>query len=217
MLTNLKMARRGNRKAFTLIELVVVIFIVLILVALLIVAIIVVFGKSRESVTKTALETMGNAWKQVSAQGEWQVFLAPSTKASSFTEAFKEACPIHRANSYVTLTAEERSLLMGIMFAPTRENWDRARSNVGGARPDYAPPIAEEVSRGLRLPGKGGFDMLQDGYGNPIHYELDLRTVGAGGVPKLILRSGGPDGNLATKGDNLIWTPDAGVEDEVKE
>lgn len=201
--------RNGSKQGFTLIELIVVILIILILVAVLLVAILAIFGSTKKSVTKTALESLGGAWNKMVSQDNWHTLAVPRDAATKFTDSFRNDAKIMIAGGLKDMTPEQKSMLLALMMCPTKDNWDRAMAKVGGAAPAYDPPISEESSRAFRFKASNGWEVVRDGWDTELTYEIDF-AKSAGGIPAFTLISAGEDKDFATTSDNLYWTKDKG-------
>jgi len=202
--------RNGSQQGFTLIELIVVILIILILVAVLLVAILAIFGSTKKSVTKTALESLGGAWNTLVSKENWHTLAVPKDAQSKFTDSFRTDAKIMIPGGLKEMAPTHKSMLLALMMCPTRDNWDRAMAKVGGVAPAYDPPISEESSRAFRFKASNGWEVVRDGWDNELSYEIDFSKAAASGVPTFTLISAGEDKDFATTSDNLYWTKDKG-------
>jgi prepilin-type N-terminal cleavage/methylation domain-containing protein len=198
---------RANR-AFTLIEMIIVITIIVILVVVFAMVILPKLLDAKKKDTQSTLEKLGQSWNNVSASNLG--LYNPSLYSGRVTDGFAVAAGIRGADSYSKLSPMQRAKLLCAILAPGQEGWNKTWKPVNGKTPDFNPPIAEENSKSMRAADDDTFEYLKDGWGRPFSYDFSNKTTAEGQLPGLRLISGGRDGDLSTKDDNIYWT-DKGV------
>ncbi len=197
----------GNKRGFTLIELVVVIAIILVLAVILIIAIQAVFGKSKSSKTQSAMELLGTAWGKLVTDDQWRVLYSPVTGGAGFTSEFRTEVGMGQADTYEKLDHNKRAVLLGTIMMPTSEMWTNSRTT--GA---YDSPVAENDARNFRSfsDSTSKWAVVLDGWGTPISYKFDTSRTAHGGAPAIIFISAGPDLKMETEDDNYTWSQSDG-------
>lgn len=211
---NLKLARRRNIAAFTLIEMIVVIAILIILVALLIVTIFVFLEESKEDATTTRMQDIAASISELETKSQIIQLIRPVDGTKIAKGDFISAVG-GTSQTIGKLKPMQRSKLLAYLIAPSQEQWNKIvdPDKNGGSMPAYQPLMAEGTARGMLIEDEG-FNYFADGWDQPITIEFASGSSVAMGATSTslpwVLVSGGPDFDLSTHADN-IWYSSSGT------
>jgi|GEM_PF-4402625 len=201
--------QRRNQRAFTLIELIVVIAILIILFAVLIVSIMTWLARSKESATETTMQDMATAISELTTNGGVIQLISPKQATRYASGAFIEATRGSSDRLTESISPMQRSKLLAWVLAPTQEQWSKIidTRNTGGSMPEHKPLMAETTSKSKLTTDNDGFNFFTDGWGNPISIEFNSGRNAVKGASQAstswVLVSGGEDGDMDTNEDNM--------------
>ncbi|MCA8939714.1 MAG: hypothetical protein KDB07_07905 [Planctomycetes bacterium] len=203
--------KRGMRKAFTLIELIIVIFLIIVLVVVLIVAILAVFGNTKGKATEANLTNIGSGVLNLLDSNPQIYYCLLGTGQGPFpAEAVSRFSIGTKLDSSLPSDKEthgRRSGFLVLAISPTR---DAMTEN--GVTAGWEGTMSRESSRSLTNTdhefADAKYPVFLDGWGNPITFRLDPdpNATAKDGALAIQLVSAGEDGDYSTEEDNFYWS-----------
>ncbi len=196
--------QRRAQRAFTLVELMIVIAIIVLLAGIVSVSVYSLWGDAETSTTNTSLQVIGQGVQDLESQGKLVFLLKPKLLKEQVKPAFSHALGFD--GGYDDMSPIQRSKLLVFLIAPRKDQWDQVRAS---SRNAYKPLIDEAVAGGLiTRDSKDNYDYFTDAWDNPISFEVNFEgSVGvAAQSPQWVIVSPGPDGSIEEDEDNLNWS-----------